>query len=176
MSLAFGSALTSSPAPQLRADICIDDVFEAQARETPDATAVSFGPERLTYRELDARANQLAHYLVKHGVGPEIPVALYLERSINMVVAILGVLKAGGAYVPIDLAYPKDRLSFMLRDTEAPMLLTEEVLRPMLPAYEQKVLCLDGEREKLALEPPAAPVRNTTSSNAAYIIYTSGST
>src|SRR5262245_62041323 len=98
----------------------IPERFELQARKSPDAIAVSWEDERLTYRQLDEAANQLAHYLRTRGVGPEIPVALYLERAPQMVIAILGVLKAGGAYVPMDLAYPKDRLNFMLKDAKAP--------------------------------------------------------
>src|SRR5437764_180172 len=112
--LAVGARTQILPTPARK--LCIPEVFEAQAEKTPDARAVSCGAGHLTYRELNERANQLAHYLRKCGVGPEIPVALYLERSLEMVVSILAVLKAGGAYVPIDLAYPKDRLGFMLED------------------------------------------------------------
>lgn len=154
----------------------IPQCFELQARKSPDATAVSWGEERLSYRELDEAANRLAHYLRKRGVGPEIPVALYLDRAPRMVVAILAVLKAGGAYVPMDLAYPKDRLSFMLEDAKAPVLLTQSELRDQLPMTPAEVVCIDSDWERIAGEPATAPGSELTSENAAYIIYTSGST
>ena len=157
-------------------NLCIDEIFELQARKTPDAIALTCGNEHLSYQQLNERANQLANYLVKSGAGPEIPVVLYLERSLNMVVAILGVLKAGGTYVPVDLAYPKERLAFMLEDSQAPLLLTQQNLRAALPANRAKVVCLDSDREKIGLESSSTPVTETTTSNAAYIIYTSGST
>src|SRR5882672_9205369 len=129
--------------PQSRASLCIHEAFEAQVRRTPDAVAVNHGAATLSYRELNERANQVAHHLRSLGVGPEIPVALYLERSLDMVVAILGVLKAGGAYVPVDLAYPKDRFSFMLEDTQAPVLLTQKKLLDGIPQTKAKILCVE---------------------------------
>src|SRR5215469_13237862 len=113
---------------------CIHEVFEAQARKTPAAIALSFQQQAMTYSELDEQANQLAQFLVTQNIKAETPVALYLERTPRMVVAILAVLKAGATYVPIDLAYPPDRLAFMLEDTRAPILITEESLRCKLPA------------------------------------------
>ncbi len=150
--------------------------FEAQAERTPDATAVVYEQQALTYRELNARANQLAHYLQRLGVGPEVPVALHLERSLEMVIAILGVLKAGGAYVPMDPAYPQERLSFMLEDTRAPVILSLERLRERLPAHAAQVVCLDSEWETIAAGSAENPASAATRETAAYVIYTSGST
>ena len=155
---------------------CIHELFELQAGAAPNAIAVKCREETLTYRELNEQANQLAHYLRKLGVGPETPVALYLERSIKMVVAILGVLKAGGVYVPIDLAYPKERLGFMLEDSQAPLLLTQDSLREKVPLQAKGVINLDAEWKRIADEPRDNPSPVTTAENAAYIIYTSGST
>ena len=148
--------------------------FEWQADRQPDAVAVNLEAQSLSYRSLNERANQLAHRLIKLGVGPEVPVALFLERSLDMVVAILGVLKAGGCYVPMDLSYPRDRLAFMLEDTAAPVVVTQLSLLPQLPSSAAKVVCLD--RDDISAE-PASPLPNAASrENAAYIIYTSGST
>ena len=155
---------------------CIPEVFELQVKKTPKGVAVTCNDEKLTYQELNERANQLAHHLRALGIKPETPVALYLERSPNMVIAILGVLKAGGAYVPIDLAYPKERLSFMLEDAQAPVLLTQSSLVAALPDHKAKVLCLDTDWAEIASNSPLNPVTLTKGDNAAYIIYTSGST
>jgi amino acid adenylation domain-containing protein len=158
------------------ASACLHQVFEEQARRTPEAIALSFGEEDLTYAQLNERANQLARHLRTLGVKAETPVALCLERSNEMVVAIVGVLKAGGTYVPIDLAYPADRLAFMLEDTQAPVLLTQKALVPSLPPHAAKVVCLDTEWDTIARESPENPENQTTGDNAAYIIFTSGST
>ena len=107
---------------------CVHQWFEAQVARSPEAVAVVFEDERLTYRELNARANQLAHRLRILGVKPEVLVGIYMERSLEMVIGILGILKAGGAYLPLDLAYPKERLAFMLEDSQAPVLLTRQGL------------------------------------------------
>ena len=144
--------------------------------ERGEAPALSLGAETLPYRALNERANQLAWLLKGMGVRPETPVALYLDRSIDMVVAILGVLKAGGFYVPMDLAYPKERLAFMLADAEAPILLTQKNLAASLPAHGAKVVCLDSGQGRIAAEGAGAPPNETTRDNAAYMIYTSGST
>src|SRR5205814_8267046 len=103
---------------------CMQELFEAQVERTPDALALVFDNQRLTYREVNARANQLAHYLQKRGVGPEVPVGVCLHRSAEMIVALLAILKAGGPYVPLDPGYPADRLGFMLEDSRMPLLLT----------------------------------------------------
>jgi amino acid adenylation domain-containing protein len=156
-------------------ELCIHETFERQALKTPDAIAVSCGNEKLTYAELNRRADQLAACLATLGVRPEVPVALYLERSLEMVIAILGVLKAGAPYVPVDLAYPKDRFSFMLEDTNAPILLTQKKLLGTIPPTKAQILCM----EDLRAIPPSRPYATPSlaePANAAYIIYTSGST
>jgi amino acid adenylation domain-containing protein len=153
---------------------CMQEVFEAQAERTPDSIAVICAGERLTYRELNARANQLAHYLRARGVGPETPVGVCLERSATMIVALLAVLKAGGAYVPLDPRYPAERLAFMLEDSRVPVLVTERSLRRMLPAVPSAIVV--DECSAIAAESAANPSRGVTPGNLAYVIYTSGST
>ncbi len=150
--------------------------FETQVERTPDNVAVMFDGEPLSYRKLNARANQLAHYLRKLGVGPDVLVGMYLERSLEMVVGILGILKAGGAYVPMDTAYPKERLAFMLEDSEAPALLTQQALLENLPDHRAQVICLDTEWEKVAQESNENLSVEMTADALAYVIYTSGST
>src|SRR5262249_1778956 len=118
-------------------------LFETQVEKTPDAVAVTLVEERLTYRELNARANQLAHSLIRLGVGPEVLVGICMQRSVEMVVSTLGVLKAGGAYVPLDPAYPKQRLAFLLEDTQAPVLLTHPPVLRSLPEHKARVMCLE---------------------------------
>jgi amino acid adenylation domain-containing protein len=140
---------------------------------------VVFGGGLLTYRELNARANRLACDLSKLGVGPETLVGICLERSLEMVVGILGVLKAGGAYVPLDPMYPKDRLAFILEDSEIQVVLTQERVMSRLPSHKAQVVCLDGLDQSPAVEtsePSINPDNQTTADNAAYVIYTSGST
>ncbi len=150
--------------------------FEAQVHNSPDAIALKCGNESFTYDELNQRANKLARHLRTLGVGPEIPVALCLERSLEMIIGILGVLKAGGAYVPIDLAYPKERLKFMLDDCKAPVLLTQDSLRAALPPHTAKVFCLDSDWETISDESAENLTGEISGENIAYIIYTSGST
>jgi amino acid adenylation domain-containing protein len=154
----------------------LHEAFAARAIERKDAVAVNLAEKILTYRELNARSNQLAAHLRSLGVGPEVPVALYLDRSLEMVVAILGVLKAGGCYVPIDLAYPKERVAFMLEDTAAPVLLTQASLASSLPAHPATVLRIDSDWPEIAAESPSNRPSDAVGGNAAYIIYTSGST
>jgi amino acid adenylation domain-containing protein len=154
----------------------VHHLFEQQAERKPNNIAISFGEQRLTYRELNERANQLAHYLRASGVGPDTLVGLYLERSVEMIVGLLGILKAGGAYVPLDQACPKERLAFMLEDTAVAVLLTQERLQATLPDHVPQVICLDTVRALLAQESVANPASATTAENLAYIIYTSGST
>ena len=122
-------AQPTSSANHVETEHCIHTLFERQARATPEAIALSHNGNTLTYAELNQLADQLAHQLRHSGVVPETPVALYLERSFEMVIAILGVLKAGGVYVPVDLAYPAERVAFMLQDAAAPFLLTIESLK-----------------------------------------------
>ena len=157
-------------------DLCFHELFEAQVERTPDAIAVEFEDSALTYQQLNQRANQLAAYLRGLGVGPEVFVAIALERSLNMVVAVLGVMKAGGAYVPLDADYPADRLAFMIRDTGAPVLLTQTSRVPSMPAAQARVVCLDAEWPDIASYPTSNTPSGATSSNLAYVIYTSGST
>ncbi|HEU4508844.1 MAG TPA: amino acid adenylation domain-containing protein, partial [Pyrinomonadaceae bacterium] len=152
---------------------CLHELVAAQAERTPDAVALNFENQLITYRELDQRANQLAHHLRTLGVGPDVLVSIFIERSIEMVIGLLAVLKAGGAYVPIDPAYPSDRVSFILEDTAAPVLLTQRSLASVLPPHSAPVVCLDEPREDTIKEPLTA---NVSPDNLAYIIYTSGST
>jgi amino acid adenylation domain-containing protein len=157
--------------------LCIQDLFAAQAERTPEATAVIFGNERLTYRELNGRANRLAHHLQKLGVGAESVVGIMAERSVEMVVGVLGILKAGGAYVPLDPEYPRERLAFMLRDTGARVLLTQARLREQIPGdCDARVIYLDTDWQIIAGEREGDPPTRTTAENLAYVIYTSGST
>ncbi|XXF81585.1 amino acid adenylation domain-containing protein [Myxococcaceae bacterium GXIMD 01537] len=157
---------------------CVPDLFETQSLRTPDALAVVHEGTRLTYRELDARANQLARLLRAHGVGPEARVALVLEPSVETVVALLGVLKAGGAYVPIAPDAPPERIAFVLADAGARVVLTQGRLLGQLPTSGLERLALDSEpvREALTKEPDTRPERRLTPDHLAYVIYTSGST
>ncbi|HEY0079186.1 MAG TPA: amino acid adenylation domain-containing protein [Pyrinomonadaceae bacterium] len=150
--------------------------FEQQAEATPDAVALVYEDERLTYAELDRRANQLSHYLRRQGVGADVAVGLMLERSIEMVVGLFGVLKAGGYYVPLDPAYPQDRLSFMLEDSALDLLLTQERLLERVPASGIKTICLDRDWAEIASESTESPAVELSDENNAYMIYTSGST
>jgi amino acid adenylation domain-containing protein len=165
---------------QTRADypdgILLHGLFEAQVERTPDAVAVEFKGNQLSYRELNERANQLAHYLHGMGVGPDTLVGVCMERSLEMVVALYGVLKAGGAYVPIDPDYPPERVAFMLEDAGAPVLLTQRGLVGRLPSQSGRVVCLDTDWEQIAREDVANPAKVTGLDNLAYMIYTSGST
>ena len=151
------------------------ELFEEQVKRTPDAVALAYQEEQLSYGELNERANQVAHYLRRLGVGPQRLVGVCLERSIEMVAGLLGILKAGGGYVPLDPAYPKERLSFMVEDARLFALLTEAQFVEQLPAHEQ-VICLDISRSAIAKESKENPSKETTADNAAYVIYTSGST
>ncbi|HVG44444.1 MAG TPA: amino acid adenylation domain-containing protein, partial [Longimicrobium sp.] len=154
---------------------CIHELMEEQARRTPDAAAVTFGDESLTYAELDARADLLASYLAAHVVGPEVRVGICLERSFEMVVALLGTLKAGGAYVPIDPEYPAERIAYMLADSGVRVLLTTEALLDRVSASAAGPVCLDRDRAKIAAA-PSLPRRAADPDTLAYVIYTSGST
>ena len=157
-------------------DVRLDALISQQAVRTGERVAVESEDATLSYRELDARANQLAHWLQGQGVGRGDRVGLVLERSIEMVVGLLGVLKAGAAYVPLDPEYPRERLEFMLQDSRAAILLTQERLRPQLPMADARTVCLDAEWSTIASE-SANPVEVTTDAgDPAYVIYTSGST
>src|SRR5215831_1038134 len=155
---------------------CLHDLFEAQVRRTPEALALVFANQQISYAELNRRANQVAHYLRRLGVGPEVAVGLCLERSIEMLVGLMGILKAGGAYLPLDPTYPADRLAFMLQDARVPVLLTQNRLLPALSAAAARVVCLDTEGPVIAQETGDDLTAVVAPENAAYVIYTSGST
>ena len=155
---------------------CIHKWFEAQVQCKPDAVAVVCEDKQLTYQELNTRANKLAHHLQSLEVGPNVLIGICVERSLEMVVGLLGILKAGGAYVPLDPAYPKERLSFILEETQVPLLLTQQRLVEELPRYESRAICLDTEWDTIATHSEANPVSKVTSQHLAYIMYTSGST
>jgi amino acid adenylation domain-containing protein len=157
-------------------DACLHHLFEQQAQQTPEAVAAVFEQQQLTYGELEQYANRLAHTLQHKGVGPEVLVGIYVERSLEMLVGLLAVLKAGGAYIPLDPAYPRERLAFMLADSQSPVLLTQKHLLESLPEHSAQVVCLDTVWDA-ATEPPAEPPASAVRpDNLAYVIYTSGST
>ncbi|MCP4210460.1 MAG: AMP-binding protein, partial [Halieaceae bacterium] len=159
------------------ADQCIHELFEAQVTKTPEATALECGSQVISYAELNARANQLAHYLRDRDVGPEILVGVCLERSIEMVVAVLGVLKAGGAYVPLDPGYPKARLTYMIEDAALKLVIADASNRRVLPNDTIEIVDLTaGNAAVTSSFPVTNPVNQTHPENLAYVIYTSGST
>ena len=147
-----------------------------QAAATPDAPALVFEQHSLSYRELDARANRIAWRLRELGVGPDSVVGLYLERSLELLVGLLGILKAGGAYLPMDPGLPRERLSFMMDDMRMPVLLTQAGLRDSLPTHGAHIVCLDTDADVLARQPDTAPPSDTRPEHLVYVIYTSGST
>lgn len=154
---------------------CLHQLFEAQAAKTPDAVAAEFRGEQMSYRQLNERANQLANYLQKQGVGRESLVGICVERSFEMLVAIYGVLKAGAGYVPLDPNYPRDRIAFMIDDADMPVIVTQEKLAPELPATAQ-LLCMDRDWPRITEQSTAAPQIQPVPDNVALVIYTSGST
>ncbi|MEG4417921.1 amino acid adenylation domain-containing protein [Microcoleus sp. LAD1_D5] len=157
-------------------DKCIHQLFEEAVSLSPDAVAVVFEGEELSYRELNARANQLARHLRSLGVKPEVLVGICVDRSPLMVIALLGILKAGGAYVPLDPNYPKERLAFMLEDSSVQVLLAQEKLLEKLPPHSARVVCLDSGWEEIAFYSSENPRSGVKPENLAYVIYTSGST
>src|SRR5207244_5904052 len=154
----------------------VHELVREQASIAPEAIAVQFGEQRLTYAQLEARANQLAHYLRGLGVGPEVLVGICVERSLEMVIGLLGILKAGGAYVPLDPAYPKERLAFVLADAGVKVLLTQEGVVERLPMHQAQRVCLDSGWGAIAQGSVENLVSGGTPANLAYVIYTSGST
>jgi amino acid adenylation domain-containing protein len=156
--------------------LCTHELFEQQVERTPNACAVLFEDQQLTFAQLNQRSNQLARYLIKHSIGPDVRVGLFIERSLELVVALLGVLKAGGTYVPLDPAYPPERLDFMLRDSEAPVLLVQEKFHGVLTGSSARIISLDGEWEQIASEDGNNPNVRLYPENLAYLLYTSGST
>lgn len=169
--IGLNDTATDYPATQ-----SIPQLFEEQVALNPDATAVIFGEQEMTYRELNRRANQLAWYLRKLGVGPEVAVGIRMDRSIEMVLALVGIVKAGGGYLPLDLSYPPDRVAFMLDDARVSVLLTEQHLVDSLPETTARVVSVDTIRDLVSQEPEANPDHVVTPQNLIYIIYTSGST
>jgi microcystin synthetase protein McyA len=153
----------------------LQDLFEAQAEQTPTAIAVVFDRQDLTYGELNQRANQLAHHLQRLGVQSEVPVGICIQRSLEMIVGLLAISKAGGAYVPLDPTYPADRLAHILSDSGIGVVLTQTSLLPLLPP-EMQSICLDGDWAAIAAQPATNPICSASSTNLAYVIYTSGST
>ncbi|WP_162258767.1 amino acid adenylation domain-containing protein [Lysobacter sp. Root983] len=171
-----GFNATATDYPQ---DALIHELFEGRVDAQPDALAVRDGSGSLSYAELDARANRLAHELIAQGVGPDARVAICVERSVEMVVGLLGILKAGGAYVPLDPDYPPERLAFMLQDSAPSLLLTQSSLADRLPAHAVATLCLDDAAAPWAARPAHRPdpqALGLGSRHLAYMIYTSGST
>ncbi|MBD2567296.1 non-ribosomal peptide synthetase [Anabaena lutea] len=164
---------TYSPYPQ---DTCIHHLFESIAAQTPNTIAVVFETQKLTYQELNCRANQLAHYLQKLGVSPEVTVGIAVERSLEMIVGVLGIFKAGGAYVPLDPALPQARLDYMLKDTGVGVLLTQKHLAQNFADFKGRVVYIDQDWQEIDKESSIKPISNAKSHNLAYIIYTSGST
>ena len=164
---------TRKDAPQ---DTSAHHFFEEQVEHTPDAVALVCEQQSITYRELNRRANHLAHYLHELGVGPEVMVGLCVERSPEMIVGLLAILKAGGVYVPLDPEAPLQRLAFQMQETQMPVLLTQARLLSRVPQQQVQVLCLDRDRERLEQHSSANPSSSVTGHQLAYVIYTSGST
>src|SRR3989442_2872315 len=155
---------------------CVPELVSAQAAATPDAIAVTHGKRSLSYQELDRRANRLAHILQSLGVGPDVVVGLYLDRSLAMIVGALAILKAGGAYLPLDPSYPTERLMFLLKDAQAPILVTRQCMADTLPEHPEHVVTLDPEGRLPATRSSEQPIARARGENLAYVIYTSGST
>jgi amino acid adenylation domain-containing protein len=164
---------TSSDYPE---DICIHELFERQVEQTPNSVAVVFNDRQLTYQELNSRANQLAHFLRKYGVGPDVCVGLLTERSAETFIGLLGILKAGGAYVALSPEHPKSRLSYQLTDIKATVLITHQQWLSRLPDFSGEVITIDGDQTAFEHEPKTNPAGVTVAQNLCYVIYTSGST
>src|SRR5262245_22214385 len=154
----------------------VHELVEAQAARTPHAVAVQCKDDRLTYAELNARANQVAHYLRRQGVSPETRIGIAVERSVDMLVGLIGIHKAGAAYVPLDPSYPAERLAYMIKDGGVSILVTQEPLLDEVPSGDARVVCLDRDWPAIASEPDTTPSRTVSGDHLAYVIYTSGST
>ena len=155
---------------------CIHRLFEIQAERQPESIAVTYDGRELSYGELNQSANQLAHHLISFGVGPEVIVGVYLDRSPDMIVSLLAILKAGGAYLPLDSYYPKPRIAFMIDDARVPVLLTRKSMLDELPQQAVTAICVDSDWAAIATNSQQNPSSQVTSDNLAYVIYTSGST
>ncbi|MEZ2328015.1 amino acid adenylation domain-containing protein [Bacillus tropicus] len=167
----------NNPKLDVPPQVTIHEMFERQAMIYPNSIAVTYEKEKITYKELNERANQLAHYLQKKGVGPDTLVGLCVERSLEMIVGILGILKAGGAYVPLDPTYPEQRLQYILEDASIQLFVTQESLKELnwLPENVESI-CLDRDQDEIGKESKTLPVSSVGPQNLAYVIYTSGST
>src|SRR6266568_6399193 len=154
----------------------VPQLVAAQAAAVPDALAVMQGKLSLTYRELDQRANQLAHFLQSLGVGPDVVVGLYLDRSLAVIVGALAILKAGGAYLPLDPSYPSERLMVMLKDAKTPILVTGQCMADALPEHPEHVVTLDPEGRLAVTQSSDSPFARARGEDLAYVIYSSGST
>jgi amino acid adenylation domain-containing protein len=157
-------------------EACVHQLFEKQVEQTPDNVAVEYGSKEITYRELDRRANQLAHYLRKQGIGPEMVVGIWVERSVEMVVGILGILKAGGAYMTLDGNYPEERLEYMTQDAQISLMLVGKEQEKRMPRMWVPVVVMDGEDREWEREEERRVESGVHEGNLAYVIYTSGST
>jgi amino acid adenylation domain-containing protein len=157
-------------------EMCMHHLMEVNAEKSPDAIAIVSEEGQTTYRELNERANQLGHYLRSMGVGPEALVGICAERSVDLIVGMLGILKAGGAYVPLDPEYPKDRLASMLEDAQVPILITQERLLERLPENPANVICIDKDWQRISRESTANVESGVVADNLAFVLYTSGST
>ncbi len=164
---------TEAPYPS---DRCVHDLVAGQAARTPEQIAARCGDARMSYGELERRANQLAHHLRMLGVGPGALAGVFMNRSLDMLVALLGVLKAGGAYVPLDPGFPAERLALMLEDSRAPIILTEEALAASAPPTNAHLLRIDSDWAQIAQQPETTPPPLATAADLAYVIFTSGST
>ena len=171
--LLIGWNATSADYPR---NVCVHQLFEAQVKRTPDRVAAVFESEELTYAQLDRRANQLARHLRRLGVKPGVPAGVFVERSLDMLIGLLGVLKAGGSYVPLDPTYPLERISFVLADASVPVLLTQRRLAQSMAITGTRLVCLDSDWDHIARESYDAPGLAATAEDLAYVIYTSGST
>ncbi len=156
--------------------LCLHQLFEQQAERTPDGVACVFGHEQLSYRELNQQASQLAHFLHRRGIGPGQRVGIFVERSLAMMVGLLGIQKSGAAYVPLDPAYPSERVRLTLEDAQVPMLLTQQSLLAAMPEHSAQVVCLDTDWGQIAQESTANPQFAVRPEDLVYVIFTSGST
>ena len=166
----------NATAAEYAKDKCVHELFAAQAAKTPDAVAVTHEDGQLNYGELDRRSNQLAHHLRELGVGRETVVGLCMERSLDLVVGLLGIMKAGGAYLPLDPSYPPQRLAYMTTDAKVSVLVTQSALAGVLPDHAGVTVRLDADRAAIDGQPETLPVSGVSPDNLAYVIYTSGST
>ena len=157
-------------------ELCVHQLFEKQVASTPDALAVAYRDDQLTYSELNARANQLAHHLKRLGVQPDTFVGICTDRSLEMMVSILAVLKSGGAYVPLDPDFPKDRLTFMVEDANIPIVITQDRFMGLIPSFTGQTVCVDTDWQEIAEEPKTDVESGVTPNHLSYVIYTSGST